>query len=88
MILNKGRFQSTIHTSNPEELKNLQCGQWINYNGVLGRYAGIANGCSWIAWSQTAKKRFSTFAKAFKESYEHRSEKTSNARSARLHTNA
>lgn len=60
------KFQAAIKTSNPHDLKGLQAGQWIDYEGTQGRYMGRRNGTVWIAWGGTARERFSVFAQAFK----------------------
>lgn len=59
-------YLPTISTTAPETLDNLQPGQWIEYNGVKGRYMGRRNGSVWIAWGATARKRFGAFADAYK----------------------
>jgi hypothetical protein len=58
------RYLPAIATSSPETVTG-QPGQWINYNGALGRYMGRRNGCVWIAWDETARKRFPKFAAIF-----------------------
>lgn len=58
-------YQPTVYTSAPETLRGLQPGQWINYDGTTGRFMGITRGSIWIAWSETARKRFPLFASAF-----------------------
>lgn len=58
------RYQAAICTSSPEALA-CQPGQWINYQGAIGRYMGRRKGVVWIAWGATARKRFPTFAAVF-----------------------
>jgi hypothetical protein len=60
------RFTRTIQTDSPELLRDLQPGQWIDYQGTQGRYCGIRHGCVWIAWEGTARNRFARFVSAFK----------------------
>lgn len=60
-----GRYQPAIATSAPERLE-CQPGQWINYNGAVGRYMGRRKGTVWIAWGATARKRFPAFAATFR----------------------
>lgn len=60
-----GRYVPAIATDAPESLRGLQPGQWINYQGAIGRYMGQRNGCQWIAWGATARKRFVKFAAVF-----------------------
>jgi hypothetical protein len=60
------KYQPTIRTSNPESLSGLQAGQWIDYEGVTGRYMGRTKASVWIAWSGTARRRFPAFAAAFR----------------------
>jgi len=59
------RYLPTIQTDDPHNLTGLQPGQWLNYGGAIGRYMGQRNGCQWIAWSDTARRRFADFAAAF-----------------------
>jgi len=60
-------YQKTIHTSRPETLAGLTPGQWINYDGTIGRYMGVSpHGTIWIAWGVTATRYFKGFANAYK----------------------
>jgi hypothetical protein len=59
------RYLPMVRTSTPEALTGLQPGQWINYDGSLGRFMGLTPASIWIAWEGTARKRFATFAAAF-----------------------
>ena len=61
------RYRSTICTATPELLNYLHPGQWIDYDGVKGRYMGRRNGTVWIAWGKTAKcrDRFRVFADCY-----------------------
>jgi hypothetical protein len=61
------RYQPAIKTSAPHELRNLQPGQWIDYDGARGRFMGVRRGSHWIAWGGTATKRFARFAAIFNE---------------------
>lgn len=56
------RYLPTVATDNPEAL-HCQPGQWISYQGALGRFYGHARGAVWIAWGATARRRFPTFAR-------------------------
>ena len=58
------KYAPTIRTSTPETVTG-QPGQWIDYNGALGRFMGRRNGVTWIAWGATARRRFPAFAAAF-----------------------
>lgn len=60
------RYQPAIKTSAPETVV-AQPGNWIDYEGAIGRYMGRRNGCVWIAWGSTATKRFQQFAAIFKQ---------------------
>ncbi|QWY83632.1 hypothetical protein [Rhizobium phage RHph_X2_26] len=59
-------YQKTVDIRRAEDIKGLQPGQWINYDGARGRFMGIKNGCHWVAWGETAKRRFARFADAFR----------------------
>lgn len=58
------KYRPTIRTSDPETVR-AQAGQWIDYQGALGRFMGRRNGVVWIAWGDTARKRFQRFAATF-----------------------
>jgi hypothetical protein len=65
-------FTATVHTSAPETLsgRHLRRGQWIDYDGAIGRWVGVTNGgIIWIAWGNVARKRdmFRTICAAFRE---------------------
>jgi hypothetical protein len=62
------RYQPTIVTDTPDTLHGLPVGQWINYDGVKGRFVGWRNGVLWVAWGITASRHFKQFAEAFKSS--------------------
>lgn len=51
----------------PQQLRGLQPGQWIEYEGSTGRFMGRGNATVWIAWGGTARKRFAQFAAAFRK---------------------
>lgn len=58
------RYLPTVRTSAPHALPDaLQPGQWIDYDGALGRWHGRARGVVWIAWGKAARKSFPTFAR-------------------------
>lgn len=56
------RFAPTLHTAAPETV-SAQPGQWIDYQGARGRYAGRSPaGVVFIAWSRAARgPRFRQF---------------------------
>lgn len=54
-----------IKVTRPQQLRGLHPGQWIEYEGVTGRFMGRLGMTVWIAWGGAARKRFATFAKAF-----------------------
>ena len=58
------KYRPTIRTDKPETI-SAQAGQWIDYNGALGRFMGRRRGVVWIAWGATARHRFPAFAAAF-----------------------
>jgi len=65
------RYLPTVHVNDPDRLAaiGLQRGQWLNYGGAQGRWAGVRNGTIWIMWSGTAGRKrsaFTTFTEAFK----------------------
>lgn len=60
------RYQSAIRTDRPETLDNLQIGQWVDYEGILGRWVGRRAGVVWIAWAGSARERFPRFVQAYK----------------------
>jgi hypothetical protein len=59
------RYQPAIRTTAPETVR-AQPGQWIAYGSARGRYMGQRNGCAWIAWGDTARRRFPAFAATFR----------------------
>ena len=64
------KFQPALKTTRPETLINvpgIQPGQWIDCQGVKGRWMGVRHGTIWIAWGRSATHTFSTFAKAFRK---------------------
>lgn len=61
------KYLPTISTDAPETVR-AQPGQWISYQGARGRYMGVSRaGNVWIAWADTARKRFAKFARVFNE---------------------
>lgn len=49
--------QKPINTENPENLKRLALGDWINHQGVVGRFIGISpKNIVWIAWAPDAQQ--------------------------------
>lgn len=59
-------YKPTICIEHPDQLRDMDCGQWISLNGLQGRFCGVKNGCHWVAWSETARKRFKAFCDAYK----------------------
>ena len=63
------RYQATVSISDTSHdgiaALRMHPGQWVDYDGSQGRFMGLRNGCVWIAWAGTARKRFATFALAF-----------------------
>lgn len=59
-------YRKTVRVNKAEDIRDLQPGQWIDYDGARGRFMGIRNGVHWVAWGSTATKRFATFARAYR----------------------
>jgi hypothetical protein len=59
-------YSKKIFVRQPQDLRGLIPGQWIDYEGATGRYMGRTKMTVWIAWGRTATHDFKTFADAFK----------------------